>query len=244
MIAARPHLLLARKLQSYDVVSEREIEVLEQAVKGARAFESGQEMVKTDDRPHYSSVLVEGWAARAKTLENGGRQITAIHIPGDFVDLHSFLLHKMDHSVVALSPCRIVTVPHEKLREITEREPHLARLLWLNTMVDAAIHRNWIVAMGRLTAASRLAQLVCELYVRLEAVEAANGGEFEFPLTQPVVADALGLSLVHVSRTLREIRSRGLIAWRARTVKILEWERLVEFAQFDPTYLSLMQEPR
>jgi CRP-like cAMP-binding protein len=200
--------------------------------------------VSVDDRPAASTILIEGWAARSKTLEDGARQITSIHIPGDFVDLHGFLLHKMDHSVVALTPCRIAAVPHENLCWITETHPHLTRLLWLNTLVDAAIHRNWMVAMGRLPAASRMAQLVCELYVRLEAVDLAKDYEFEFPLTQPVVADALGLSLVHVARTLREIRGEGLISWRTGTVKILDWDRLVEFSQFDPTYLSLMQEPR
>jgi CRP-like cAMP-binding protein len=238
------HALLARKLQSYDVVSEQELRVLEQAIRGTKSFAAGQDLVSIDDRPPDSSILIEGWAARSKTLEDGARQITSIHIPGDFVDLHGFLLHKLDHSVVALTPCRVAAVPHENLRWISEQHPHLTRLLWLNTLVDAAIHRNWMVAMGRLPAASRMAQLICELYVRLDAVDLANDYEFEFPLTQPVVADALGLSLVHVARTLREIRGEKLISWRTRTVKILDWDRLVEFSQFDPTYLSLMQEPR
>jgi CRP-like cAMP-binding protein len=238
------HVLLASKLESYDEVTSHEVDVLEQAIKATRAFETGQDLVTVDSRPNFSSVLIEGWAARTKTLEDGARQITAIHIPGDFVDLHSFLLRKMDHSVVALSPCRTASVPHEKLKAISQEEPHLTRLLWLNTLVDAAIHRNWIVAMGRLPAASRMAQLVCELYVRLVSVGLAKDYEFEFPLTQPVVADALGLSLVHVNRTLREIRGHNLITWRSRAVKILDWDRLVEFAQFDPTYLSLRKEPR
>jgi len=238
------HVLLARKLSGYDVVSDEEIRVLEQAIRNVKSFETGQELVSADDRPANSQILVEGWAARSKTLEDGGRQITAIHIPGDFVDLHSFLLRKMDHSVVAFSPCRVASVSHERLRVITETQPHLTRLLWLNTLVDAAIHRNWIVAMGRMSASARMAQLLCELYVRLSAVDLARDYEFEFPLTQPVVADAMGLSLVHVNRSLREIRTRNLVAWRSRVVKILDWERLVEFAQFDPTYLSLRQEAR
>jgi CRP-like cAMP-binding protein len=238
------HVLLARKLSGYDLVSEEEMRVLEQAIRGVRHFESGQELVGVDDRPANSSILVEGWAARSKTLEDGGRQLTAIHIPGDFVDLHSFLLRKMDHSVIALSPCRVASVPHDRLRVISETQPHLTRLLWLNTLVDAAIHRNWIVAMGRMSASSRMAQLICELYVRLEGVDLARGYEFEFPLTQPVMADVLGLSLVHVNRSLREIRNRNLVAWRSRMIKILDWEQMVEFSQFDPTYLSRRQEPR
>ena len=238
------HVLLARKLRGYDMVADEEVRVLEQTLRAVRHYEAGQEIVSAEDRPACSTLLLEGWAARARTLENGARQITALHIPGDFVDLHSFLLHKMDHSVVALSPCRVALAPHERLRRLTETEPHLTRLLWLNTLVDAGIHRNWIVGMGRLSAAGHMAQLLCELYTRLAAVDLAQDYAFEAPLNQPGVADALGLSLVHVSRTLRELRSRKLVAWRGRGVKILDWDRLAQLAQFDPTYLSLTPEPR
>jgi CRP-like cAMP-binding protein len=238
------HALLARKLLCYDALSEKEVRALEQAIEGTRSFAPGQDLVSIDARPVYSSVLIEGWAARSKTLENGARQITSIHIPGDFVDLHGFLLRKMDHSVVALTACRIAKLSHEKLKWISEEYPHLTRLLWLNTLVDAAIHRNWIVGMGRLPAAAQAAQLVCELYVRLKAVALAGDCEFEFPLSQSVLADALGLSPVHVNRTLRELRSKDLIRWRSRTLKIPDWSKLVDFAQFDPTYLSQSQEPR
>ena len=238
------HVLLARKLRSFDEVTDAEVRVLEQTMRGTRHFEAGQELVSAEDRPSHSTMIVEGWAARARTLESGARQITAIHVPGDFVDLHSFLLHKMDHSVVALSPCRAAIAPHERLKRITQEQSHLTRLLWLNTLVDAGIHRNWIVGMGRLSSAGHMAQLFCELYVRLKAVDLARDFEFEMPLTQPVLADALGLSLVHVSRTLRELRSEKLVDWRARNVKILDWDRLTAVAQFEPTYLSLTPEPR
>ena len=238
------HLLLSSKLRRYDEVSELEIDAIAHAVRGARSFDPGQDIAREEDRPPFSSLLVEGWAARTKTLTGGARQITSLHIPGDYVDLHSFLLLKMDHSVVALTRCRTVDTPHENLRALSQEQPHLTRLLWLNTLVDAAIHRNWIVALGRLTAAERLAQLVCEMYSRLAAVDLARDNEFEFPLTQVVLADVLGLSLVHVNRTLREIRERKLVSWRSRSVKILDWDALVEFAQFDPTYLSIRREPR
>jgi CRP-like cAMP-binding protein len=238
------HALLTRKLLAYDTLSEREIGALQHAIEGTKSFAAGQDLVSTDERPHYSSILIEGWAARSKTMENGARQITSLHIPGDFIDLHGFLLHKMDHSVVALTDCRIAKLSHEKLRWITDDFPHLTRLLWLNTLVDAGIHRNWIVAMGRLPAAGHLAQLICELYVRLQAVALASGCKFEFPLSQSVLADALGLSPVHVNRTIRELRELNLISWRSRTLHILDWDGLVAFAQFDATYLSQFQEPR
>jgi CRP-like cAMP-binding protein len=238
------HHLLARKFRGYDEVSDAEINVLEDAIKGTRTFAAGSEILRTDERVSTSCLLSEGWAARSKLLRDGSRQITSIHIPGDFVDLHAFLLHKMDHSVVALVPCRIALVPHENLKRISEKQPHLSRLFWVNTVVDGAIHRNWLTALGRLPAANRMAQLVCEIYTRLAAVGLAKDLEFDLPLTQPVVADALGLSLVHVSRSLQEIRRLELLTWRSRTVKILDWDRLAEFAEFDPTYLSLTPEPR
>jgi CRP-like cAMP-binding protein len=243
--AADEAVLLAKKLQGYDSLSDVEKDVvLRQTMKGGRTFDAGGEIVRQGDRPAHSCLLLEGWAARSKTLEDGGRQITALHVPGDFVDLHSFLLHEMDHSVVALTACRIAFVPHENLRRVLDDYPHLTRLFWLNTLVDAAIHRNWIVAMGRLPAVNRMAQLVCEIYVRLEVVELARNLYFDFPLTQPVIADSLGLSLVHVNRALRNLRTQGLIVRRARTVQIPDWERLAAFASFDPTYLSLRREPR
>jgi CRP-like cAMP-binding protein len=237
-------LLLATKLQAYDGLSEAEIVVLEQALKGVRVIEAGGEIVGIEQRPAASTLILEGWAARARTLEDGARQITSLHIPGDFVDLHGFLLRKMDHSVVALTACRVATAPHENLKRITEEHPHLTRLLWLNSLIDAAIHRTWIVGMGRMSAAAHFAQLICELYVRLEAVGLARDMEFDFPLTQPIVADALGLSLVHVNRALRDIRAQKLADWRSRTMTILDWDRLAAFGQFDPTYLSQWREPR
>jgi CRP-like cAMP-binding protein len=232
--AAEEAMLLAKQLHGYDALSDVEMDVLfRQTVKGGRTFDAGTDIVRQGDRPAYSCLLVQGWAARSKTLEDGGRQITAFHVPGDFVDLHSFLLHEMDHSVMAVTACRVALVPHENLRRISSDHPHLTRLFWLNTLVDAAIHRNWIVA-----------QLVCEMYVRLEVVELARNLEFEFPLTQPAMADALGMSLVQVSRSLKALRREGLLAWRARTVQIPDWERLAAFASFDPAYLSLRREPR
>ena len=239
-----PHDMLARKLLSYDDVSEAEVDTIRRSIKGGKVYEAKQDLVRQDERTGHSSLLVEGWTARSKSLEDGSRQITALHIPGDFVDLHSFLLHKMDHSVVALTPCRVAFVPHENLLRVSQEQPHLTRLFWLSTLVDAAIHRNWQVALGRLPAVNRMAQLICEIYARLEAVGLARDFMFELPLTQPIIADALGLSLVQVNRSLQEIRRRELLAWNGRTVKILDWDQLAAFSQFDPTYLSLQREPR
>jgi CRP-like cAMP-binding protein len=235
---------LAAKLQTYDVLSDEEIQILEGAVDRTQHFDAGQDLVRVHDQPTYSTALLEGWAARYKVLRNGRRQITGIHVPGDFIDLHSFLLHTMDHGIIALSPCWVVQVPHENLRKITETEPHLTRLLWMSTLVDGAAHREWLVAMGQTSASAHTAHLICELYIRLEAVGAASGYRFKFPMTQAQLGDALGLSAVHVNRSVQELRAMELITWQSGEVVIKDWERLVRVGHFDPTYIHHQREPR
>lgn len=237
------HGLLAKKLNGFDKLSGNEVEVLKQAIGGTRSFEPNSDLVSPGSSPSFSTLLLSGWSARYKTLEDGSRQITAIHIPGDFVDLHSFLLKPMDHGVSALSICQVAVVPHERLKLITEKHPHLTRLLWLSTLVDAALHREWLVAMGRLPTITRLAHLICELYQRLDAIGLIKDQSFEFPVTQAAIADMLGLSIVHVNRAVQDIRTRGLLSWSNKTIKILDWPGLKSFARFDPSYLHQVARP-
>jgi CRP-like cAMP-binding protein len=166
------------------------------------------------------------------------------HVAGDFVDLHAFLLKTMDHGITALSRCRVGYAKHGDLKKITEKAPHLARLLWLDTLVDGAIHREWIVAMGRRSRKSHLAHLICELFVRLEGVGRTTGPSFHFPLSQAEMADVLGLSAVHMNRVIQNLRREGLISWVNQTITILDWDKIREVAEFDPTYLSMVKEPR
>jgi CRP-like cAMP-binding protein len=236
--------LLIRKLERRDVMSDEEKQALENAAGRVREVPADDDMAREGDRPTESTLLLEGFAARYKLLSNGKRQITAIHVPGDFIDLHSVLLKTMDHGVVALMPCKLCLFPHDGLRDITERMPHLGRLLWLNTLLDSAIHREWLVAMGRRPALSQVAHLICELFLRLQVVGLTEGYSFRLPLTQAELGDALGLSTVHVNRTIQELRANGLVAWRGDMVGIEDWPRLQQFAEFDPTFLNLENEPR
>jgi len=153
------------------------------------------------------------------------------------------VLKRMDHSIVALSPCTVAHVPHAALREITERQPHLTRLLWLHTALDGAMHRQWLVA-GRENALGETAHLVCELFVRLQSVGQTDGNSFPLPLTQTELGDVLGLSTVHVNRTIQELRGDGLLTWNRDRVVIEDWDRLCAVAQFDPAFLVLENEPR
>jgi CRP-like cAMP-binding protein len=231
-------------LERHDVVSNYEKSLLSSAMVQTRHISTGQDLVTSGTRPPHSVLLVDGFAARYKLLVDGSRQISALHVTGDFVDLHVFLLRTIDHGVMAMSPCQVAYAGHDDLKRITEEAPHLTRLLWLSTIVDGAIHREWLVAMGRRSKKSQLAHLICELFVRLRAVQRVDGWSFRLPLSQTSIADVLGLSVVHVNRVIQGLRREGLITWVNQIITILDWDRLVEVAEFDPTYLSLRNEPR
>jgi CRP-like cAMP-binding protein len=181
---------------------------------------------------------------RARDLRAGHRQITELHIAGDFVDLHSLTLKQLDHEVITLSPCQIAVVPHESLRKITEEQPHLTRVLWLMTDIDAAIHREWAVSMGRRSAMSRIAHLMCEMLLRLQVVGRAEDASYELPLSQAELSECVGLTPVHTNRTLQEMRGRGLIELVNRRLTILDLEALKTVGEFDPMYLYLDRRPR
>jgi CRP-like cAMP-binding protein len=236
---------LVLKLERRDrSLSEQERAVLDRAVDRVMIVEAGQDMVREHDRPTHSTLLLEGWAHRYMLLPSGRRQILALHIGGDFLDLHSFPLKVMDHSVAALTRCKVSLVPHEALQEITQTQPHLTRLLWLSTLIDAAILRQWLLGVGQRSAIERAAHLLCEMRARLAVIEGDGARGFDLPLTQGDLADALGISAVHTNRTLQTLRARGLVTWRGAAVEILDWDALAALAAFDPTYLNLHSERR
>ncbi|MGN6551093.1 MAG: Crp/Fnr family transcriptional regulator [Pararhizobium sp.] len=201
-------------------------------------FDVGQDFKQNDHRQNFCSLIAEGFAARYKLMSNGRRQITALHLPGDFVDLHTFLVKGSDHDVMALSPCRVLMTEHEQLQQLTMHAPEATRLLWMDTLVDAAIQREWLVAMGRRSALGHLSHLICELFLRLKVVGETASSSFRLPLTQSDVADVLGLSMVHVNRMLKKLRSDEVMVWNNQMVSILDWGRLVDIAEFDPSYLA------
>lgn len=236
---------LTLQLSARDRLSPEEQEILDDlASLGARQFAAGDNLVLEGDVPTGSCLMLSGYSARYHVLSDGKRNISAIHVPGDFVDLHSLLLQPMDHGVVAISAASVVLVPHARLRKLTESHPHLSRLLWLSTLVDAAMHRRWLVASGRLSPVGRVAHLICELFVRLQTVNQVEGYRFWLPMTQAQLSDAMGLSTVHINRTLQEMRRRGMISWSGADVEILDWPALQSAAEFDTGYLNLQTRPR
>lgn len=235
---------LILKLEQRDRLSDHERRVLAQAVARVDVYGPREDVVVQESLQTESRLLLEGVASRYKELSNGSRQITELHIGGDFVDLHSFTLKKLDHNVGSITSVSFAVVPHEALREITETEPHLTRLLWLNTMIDAAIHREWVVSTGQRTAIAHMANLFCEMFVRMRVVGLTDGDEYDLPITQQDMADTCGLTSVHVNRTLQELRASGVVDWQRGRVILHNQAELQRIADFDPAYLCLEHMPR
>ena len=206
--------------------------------------ERGRRLVKAKTELEHSNLLLDGFVHRHKDLSNGARQTLQLAVGGDFIDLHSLLLKQLDHDISTFTDCRVGIFPHENLKALIGEHQHLGRLLWLSTIVDAAIHREWMLSLGRRDAASRLAHLFCELQVRLTAAGLAEHGTYELPINQGDLAEILGLTPVHVNRMLKGLREKGLVKFRNKLVEIEDWDGLVGLAEFDPFYLSLNQRPR
>lgn len=239
------HDLLAITLKRLEGVSDDDRDVLAALIGETRAVSAGRVLVEEGSCPQVSMLLLGGFVGRVSILKEGGRQISGLNVPGDFVDLHSLLLKKMDHSLVALTDAVIATISHVSLKLLCEARPRLMRALWGETVIDGAINREWLLALGRMQAAKRLAHLFCELYVRLKAVDLAADYRFDLPLTQCDAADMLGITSVHVNRSLKTLREQGLLEWRGGPVIIHDWRGLSRLAEFDPTYLMarLMTSP-
>ena len=239
-----PVACLVRKLRVRDQVTDAEADILRNAVARVEDIPLGRTLVVPDQRLEVSMLVVSGFVARYKDLSNGQRQITDIHVAGDFTDLHGFLLKRLEHHIGALAPLRMAFVPHERLTRISEEQPHLLRMLWLSTLIDSAIQRERMLSVGRRSAVSRIAHLVCELYTRLNLVDETNGLSFALPITQIDIADATGLTAVHVNRMLRQLRDRKLMTFRNATIEIHDLAGLQKLADFDHSYLFLESTPR
>jgi CRP-like cAMP-binding protein len=220
-------------------LSEDEERVLQDAFSGSLEIERERDIIRDGDRPTQCSLLMEGFVYRYKILADGKRQIIAFHFPGEIFDTQSFLLDTMDHSVAALTPATIGVIPHTVMREITEKFPRITRALWKETLVEAAIFRQWLVSAGRRSAHERLAHLICETYVRSRVIGMGSKLSIPWPFRQAELGDALGLTHIHINRTLQALRTAGLFRLAGGVLDILDWDRLADAGQFDPCYLQL-----
>lgn len=201
--------------------------------------EEGFDVVREGDKPHESCLVLEGFVCRYKIVAGGQRQILSFHLAGEVPDLHSLHLERMDHSIAAMMKGRVAYLPHNELLPLTRRFPDLAEAFWKSTLIDSSIFRETIANIGRRSALQRMAHVFCEAYVRMRALGQTDGTSFELPVSQASLAEALGLSAVHVNRTLQQLRRDGLIESRGRFHTIKDWERLRRVGDFDPTYLHL-----
>jgi len=234
--AVRP---LVTKLRNYGPLSAEEEQILDATVSTTREVGADTDMVLQGTSPNHSTLLLSGCVGRYNLTRRGDRQITSLHVPGDFVDLHSLLMKPLDHSIVALVACRIAVVPHDRLQRIIDTHPRLARLLWLNTLIDGATHRQWSIGLGSLLSYQHLAHIICELYVRMNQIGLTDGGQFHIPLTQVLLSQCLALSAVHTNRAVQMLRGENVLRWDRDLITITDWDRLVDIGEFDPTYLRV-----
>jgi len=233
---------LIHKLETHLVLSDDEKNALQSMGGTVKTLDARQDIVREGDRPSACCLLLEGFLCRYKLTHDGKRQILSFHVPGDIPDLQSLHLDVMDHSMGTLARSKLVFLPHDTVRDLIGRCPRIGDAFWRETLIDASIFREWMVGLGRREAYGRVAHLLCELYVRLRSVGLTNGHAYDLPLTQAELGDALGISTVHVNRTLQDLRGERLITLHAGSVAVLDWDRLKEAGEFDPTYLHLRKE--
>lgn len=230
---------LLRKLGRYARLSTAERQAVTSLLRREVAFPAGTDLVRQGEMLAKAVILQEGWAIRYRTLRDGRRQIMNFLLPGDMFDLCAFLLIASDHSIATLTPCRASFVSVSSITDLFRRWPRVGAALWKSALQEEAMLRERILSLGRRSARERAAHLLYELWVRLGIVGLRNGGNFDLPLTQVDLADALGLTPVHVSRTLRHLRQQGLIEMSSRHVTILRPRDEGRYGEFGRDYLHL-----
>ena len=230
---------LVMKLEYGARLTDEDRTVLQDLSSRSRRIAAKHDISPEGERPEDVHLVMEGFACRYKILPDGRRQIIAFLVPGDFCDLHVSILGEMDHSIGTGWGCTIVDIPRATIDNLAAHHPRIMRALWWATLVDEGTLREWLVNMGQREADRQMAHLFCELLVRLRSVGCASEDSFDFPISQTDLADTLGISSMHVSRVLQELRAKGLVEWKSRRLHIPNVERLKAFAGFDPKYLHL-----
>jgi CRP-like cAMP-binding protein len=236
--------VLVRKLAHGAELSKADVKALESAVASVRQIETDEDLIEEGDRPEFVHVVLEGFACRYKLLGDGSRQIMAWLVPGDFCDLHIAILGEMDHNIGTLSSSKIALIRPDAVVQLTQTSASLSKALWWASLVDEAILREWLVGMGRRPADRQIAHLFCELLARMQAVGRAPANVLKMPVTQAQLADSVGLTTVHVNRTVQQLRELGLITWRHKALTIIDVDGLQAFSGFDPNYLHLNKRAR
>ena len=217
-------------------MSPQEKAIMESLVEETESFDGPTTILRRGELCDHSTILIEGHILRTN-IEGDRRFVLGLHVPGDFVDLHGFALKRLDHDVASAGPARVGYVPHSRLEDVMEKSPHLARLLWFATLLDGAIHREWIMKLEQLTAARRVAHVFAELWHRLDQVGLGRRDGVRTQLIQADLADMCGTTAVHMNRALAQLRKEGIGEFRRGTLYVNDRAALEAFGDFDPAYL-------
>jgi CRP-like cAMP-binding protein len=226
-----------RHLSGYGPLGNDEISLLAGACTNVRELPANFHLIREGDEPDPVFVILEGWACGYKMLPDGGRQIMSFMLPGDFCDIHIAVLEAIDHNIMTLTKARVASLPRAQMETLVRARPALTQAFWWSQLVDQSILRAWIVTMGRRKSVESVAHLMCELYIRMRNIGLASDDECRMPLTQLVLADALGLTPVHVNRVLGVLKEAKVMELKRGSLKIINSAKLAEIAGFDGNYL-------
>jgi CRP-like cAMP-binding protein len=230
---------LIRRLRTSSGISDEDVSEILALPMTVKQYPAEKTVVSDGQEATDCCLIADGFCARSKTIGDGKRQILSIHIPGEIPDLMSLFLHVMDHDLSTLTPCTMGFISHETLRRLHRRRPNVAEIFWRDTLIDAAMFREWIVNVGQRPAPARLAHVMTELRERLRIIERLNGNSFEMPLTQEQIGEALGITAVHVNRVIKQLRQEGIVEFNRGRVSVLNETKFEELADFDDRYLHL-----
>ncbi|MGV7216299.1 Crp/Fnr family transcriptional regulator [Bradyrhizobium sp. UFLA05-112] len=231
---------VVRRLNALRPLSAQASASLEHAaLEGMQRAGSGEDLISEGDSVDSVRIVLSGWLCRYKTLEDGRRQIVNFIFPGETCDAHAYLLTVMDHSIATLTPVVYTEIKRTRFESLVASDRSLAEAFWCETLVNSAIQREWAINLGRRVALERVAHLFCEIFERLRPVGMVDGNSCIMPVTQMDLADATGLSVVHLNRTVQELRANGLIVLRERTLTITDLDALKDAALYSPGYLQL-----
>jgi len=232
------HQKLVDRLRAIANLSADDLNLLAEMPTMVKSFSDGAYILRDGDVSAHCCLLLEGFLTRHK-IAGDRSQILSFHVPGDIPDLQTLHLTVMDHDLTSVGRAMVAFISHDWFSRTLDRSPSLAHVFWREILIDAAVYREWIANIGARDAIARIAHLICEIEARLAAVGLVSDNTFNVPFTQRNLADACGISNVHVNRTLQELRTRGLIVWEGRTVTILKRNDLKTVGDFRKSYLHL-----
>lgn len=234
--------LLVRKLRLNCELSEADCAAIQALPYKMRSLEAASYLVRDGDPPVSCALLVSGFAFRQKTTGDGARQILALHVPGEAMDLQNIFLDVSDHNVQMLTRGTVANIPRSAFQNIAMERPAVGRAILVSTLIEASIFREWVLNIGRRDARSRIAHLLCEFAVRMETLGLKDGHGFDLPMTQEQLADATGLTPVHVNRVLKGLAAERLVSRNRRQISFPDWRQIRDVADFNTRYLHLSLE--